>query len=239
MASLILVRHGESQWNLEQRFTGWADVGLTARGIEQMRVAGTALLSEGIELDVTFSSALSRCIHSLWILLESMDMVWVTQHVDWRLNERHYGALTGQMKMRAEERYGTLAVKEWRRGYAAQPPPLDEAAREYVNLDQRYAGVPARDLPKTESLSQTVGRVSKAWVEAIAPQLLYGRSVVVVAHGNSLRALTKIVEELSDAEVGQVEIGNGEPCIYDINAALKATNKRILMQDIKSPSHIL
>lgn len=239
MAWLTLVRHGESQWNLEQRFTGWADVDLTPRGIEQMRSAGEALRRQGIELDLAYSSALTRCIRSLWVLLETLGCVWVPQRIDWRLNERHYGALTGCLKTQAEAEFGAAAVQRWRRTYDAQPPALDAASAEYVKLDRRYAGLAAGRIPSSESLRQTVARVSEAWQDSIVPALRMGQSVVIVAHGNSLRALTKLIEGLSDTEIAQVEIGNGEPCIYELDATLKVRGKCILTQATRSGSDIL
>lgn len=239
MAWLTLVRHGESQWNLEQRFTGWADVELTPRGIEQMRNAGEVLRRQGVELDVAYSSTLTRCIRSLWVLLETMGCVWVPHRIDWRLNERHYGALTGRLKIEAEKEYGAAAVRRWRRTYDAQPPALDAASVECVKLDRRYAGLDASRIPSSESLRQTVARVSEAWRESIVPTLQMGQSVAIVAHGNSLRALTKIIEGLSDSEIARVEIGNGEPCIYELDTAFNVRGKCVLAQAIRSTSDIL
>ncbi|OZI30799.1 hypothetical protein CAL29_22725 [Bordetella genomosp. 10] len=238
MVWLTLVRHGESQWNQEQRFTGWADVPLTPRGIEQMRMAGAALRQRGLGVDVAYTSALTRCVHSLEILLEAMGRPDVPRHIDWRLNERHYGALTGRLKAEAEQEYGAAAVRHWRRAYDGQPPAADEAAQARYR-QACHAGALAVPLPSSESLCQTVSRVSAAWRDAIAPALRTGASVIVVAHGNSLRALTMLIEKLSSADVVHLEIGNGEPCLYELDAALAPITKHILAQAAPTRSEIL
>lgn len=239
MGRLTLVRHGESQWNLEQRFTGWADVELTRRGVAQMESAGKALRQQGIELDVAFSSALTRSIRSLWILLEASGSLRVPVRIDWRLNERHYGALTGRSKAEAEKEYGAAMVQRWRRAYDAEPPATTEESGAYIKLDRRYAGLSATRLPTAESLRQTVARVSAAWQESIAPALRMGQSIAVVAHGNSVRALTKIVEGIAEAEIVRLEIANGEPCVYEFDSELIVLGKRVLTQSINSASDIL
>ena len=238
-AQLILVRHGESRWNLEQRFTGWADIDLTAEGEQQMRAAGLALRQAGIALDQTYSSVLRRCIRSQWILLEAMECFWVPQILDWRLNERHYGALTGRDKALAEREYGPAAVLHWRRSYTAQPPAIDAAAAVFVSIDRRYAGLAAGDIPVGESLQQTVARVHDVWHESIAKSLRTGKTVAIVGHGNSLRALIKIVEGLSDAEITGVEVGNGTPLIYEFDATLQLRGKRTLTAAPNQSSEIL
>lgn len=239
MSCLVIVRHGESQWNLEQRFTGWADVDLTPRGVAQMERAGKRLRQHGIELNEAYSSTLTRSIRSLWILLDAIGTLWIPVRIDWRLNERHYGALTGQSKMQAEKEYGAALVQRWRRAYDAEPPPISGESGVFVKLDRRYAGLPASTIPTGESLLQTVARVSETWRESIAPALRMGQSVLVVAHGNSLRALTKIIEGTADADIGRLEIANGEPRVYEFDSALTLIDKRVLSQSLQSASDIL
>lgn len=225
---LILVRHGESRWNLEQRFTGWADVDLTADGERQMKTAGLALRQAGITLDLVYASVLRRCIRSAWLMLDAMDCMWLPPFLDWRLNERHYGALTGQSKVLAERTYGPAAVTAWRRSYTAQPPPVDAAASAFIRIDRRYAGLSAADLPAGESLQQTAERVQAVWQESIAPALRTGKTVAVIGHGNSLRALIKMVEGISDTGVTDVEVGNGAPIVYELDFALRLQRRHTL-----------
>jgi 2,3-bisphosphoglycerate-dependent phosphoglycerate mutase len=236
---LILIRHGESQWNFEQRFTGWADVDLTPDGVQQMRTAALALQQEGIEPDLLYSSVLRRCIRSSWELLDALDRMWLPQILDWRLNERHYGALTGRSKPLAEQEFGVAAVLRWRRSYAGQPPALDAAAAAWVKTDQRYDAVPPHALPASESLEQTVERVRRVWQDSIAPALLTAKTVAIVGHGNSLRALIKIIEGLSDTEIASVEVSNGTPYVYELDAALRAQAKHILAVPLRRASEIL
>ncbi len=238
-ASLILVRHGESQWNREQRFTGWADVDLTDEGIAQMRGAATALHNADLGFDVSYSSVLRRCIRSQWVLLDTMNCMWVPQVLDWRLNERHYGALTGCMKSDAVRVYGEAVVHCWRRSFDAEPPPIDAAAAAHVAIDRRYATVAVSEIPVSESLCQTVGRVRSVWQQSIAPALHAGRRVAVVGHGNGLRALTKIIEGVPDDDIAHVEVGNGVPIIYELDGALKPLRKRVLPMPLGRPSEIL
>ena len=236
---LILVRHGESQWNRDSRFTGWADVDLTAQGIVQMRGAARALREAGIDFDLAYSSVLHRCIRSLWILLEAMDCTWVPQILDWRLNERHYGALTGRSKSDAELQYGEATVLRWRRSYYAQPPALDAAAAAYITIDRRYAGLAPGDIPVGESLQQTVVRVREVWQQSISIALRANRSVAIIGHGNSLRALIKTVENLSDADIVRVEVDNGVPIVYELDAELQPYCKRVLSVAPRRTSEIL
>jgi 2,3-bisphosphoglycerate-dependent phosphoglycerate mutase len=236
---LILIRHGESQWNFEQRFTGWADVDLTPDGVRQMHTAALALQQEGIVPELLYSSVMRRCIRSSWALLDALDMMWLPQILDWRLNERHYGALTGRSKPLAEQEFGAAAVLRWRRSYAGQPPALDAGAAAWVKTDQRYAAAAPDALPTSESLEQTVERVRRVWLDSIAPALSAPKTVVIVGHGNSLRALIKIIEDLSDTDIASVEVSNGTPYVYELDAALQAQSKHILAVPLPRASEIL
>jgi 2,3-bisphosphoglycerate-dependent phosphoglycerate mutase len=239
----VLIRHGESLWNRDQRFTGWADVDLTDEGLAQMHDAAAVLRDNGIAIDIAFSSVLRRCIRSLWALLDAGDCPWVPQVLDWRLNERHYGALTGQSKPEAEQTHGKDAVRHWRRGYDARPPQLDAAAdaaaAHYVAIDRRYAGVPPGALPNGESLHDTVVRVRQVWQQSMVPALHGRTTAVVVGHGNSLRALIKILEDVSDEDIVGVEVGNASPIVYELDARLKPVQKRVLAVTPRRPSEIL
>lgn len=224
MSQLILIRHGESEWNRDQRFTGWTDVGLTERGRIQMVNAGMLLLREGLACDIAFTSVLSRCIRSNWALLEGMGKVWVPVIQDWRLNERHYGALSALSKPTAIDIYGADAVQCWRRTYEAVPPLRDRDAPAYLDgypiLDERYSHVLPEDVPRGESLAQVVSRVKSIWTGAISDALRAGRRVAVTAHGNSLRALIKLIEDVSDSDIAQLEVHNAVPLVYEFDLAL-------------------
>ncbi|WP_326539666.1 2,3-bisphosphoglycerate-dependent phosphoglycerate mutase [Pseudorhodoferax sp.] len=239
MRQLVLVRHGESEWNRTQRFTGWADVGLTAAGQAQMRAAAVALRQAGIGIDAAFCSVLRRCTASQWILLDTLERTWVPQLADWRLNERHYGGLTGRSKAQAEREHGLAAVQRWRRSYDAVPPPMDARATACVPIDGRYAGLAAAQIPAGESLQQTVARVDQVWRQRIAPMLATHATVAVVGHGNSLRALMKTVECLSDDAIASVEVANAEPVVYAFDAAGRLLCKRRLQAGSARPSEIL
>ncbi len=239
VANLILVRHGESQWNRDNRFTGWADVGLTEEGVAQMRDAAAAIRAAGLEFDVAHTSVLRRCIRSQWILLEELDRMWVPQVLDWRLNERHYGSLTGRSKSETVQTFGVAAVQRWRRAYDAEPPPIDAAAAALVPLDRRYAALSASAIPHGESLHQTVARVAAVWHESIAPALQSGQRVLVTGHGNGLRAMIKIIEEVSDDDTVHLEVGNATPVVYQLDAELHALHKCALPILHRRPSEIL
>ncbi len=242
LSRLILVRHGESAWNRDQRFTGWADVDLTAEGVAQMHDAARALVAHGLAIDAAFSSVLLRCTRSLWELLDAADCTWVPRVLDWRLNERHYGALTGRSKPEAELTHGKEAVRRWRRGYDARPPLLDadaDATAQYIPLDGRYADVPPDSLPMGESLHDTVQRVQAVWQDLLAPALRQPQTVVVVGHGNSLRALIKILEGVSDEDIVAVEVGNASPVVYELDAALRPTARHVLAVPPRRASEIL
>jgi 2,3-bisphosphoglycerate-dependent phosphoglycerate mutase len=236
---LILIRHGESEWNRDNRFTGWADVGLTPGGTEQMRAAARLLRDAGISVDAAYSSVLSRCILSLWIVLEELDCPWVSQILDWRLNERHYGGLTGLVKSEAEARFGHAAVLGWRRGYDTQPPPLDDEAAAYIAIDRRYAGLSADAVPLGESLEQTVTRVQDVWLQSMIPALRNAHSLLVVGHGNSLRALIKILEGVSDDDVVSLEVDNAVPIVYELDSALAVRKKSVFADTPTQRSEIL
>ncbi len=236
---LILIRHGESEWNRDNRFTGWADVRLTEDGAEQMRAAARLLRDAEISVDAAYSSVLSRCILSLWIVLEELDCPWVSQILDWRLNERHYGGLTGLVKSEAEVRFGHAAVLGWRRGYDTQPPPLDDEAAAYIAIDRRYAGLSADAVPLGESLEQTVTRVQDVWLQSMVPALRNAHSLLVVGHGNSLRALIKILEGVSDDDVVSLEVDNAVPIVYELDSALAVRKKSVFADTPTQRSEIL
>ncbi len=228
MSQLILVRHGQSIWNLENLFTGWTDVDLSEAGRAEARSAGRLLLSEGLAPAVAFTSVLKRAIRTLWIMVDEMDRMWIPVERTWRLNERHYGALQGLNKAQTVERHGEAQVKIWRRSYDVPPPPLALDDRRHPRFDPRYADVPETELPATESLKDTLARVLPCWQERIVPQLAAGRTVLVVAHGNSLRALVKMLDGLSEAAVVELNIPTGVPLLYDLDPQLKPRGSRYL-----------
>src|SRR6188768_3301406 len=195
---LVLLRHGQSVWNLENLFTGWVDVDLSAQGLDEAREAGRLLKAEGITLDIAFVSVLKRAIRTLWIALDEMDLMWLPVERSWRLNARHYGALQGLDKAQTVARHGADQVKIWRRSYDVPPPPLPRDDPQHPRFDRRYASVPATELPAAESLKDTLARVLPYWNARLAPELAAGRSILVAAHGNSLRALVKMLDDISD-----------------------------------------
>jgi 2,3-bisphosphoglycerate-dependent phosphoglycerate mutase len=225
MPQLILIRHGESVWNRDNRFTGWADVGLTEKGSAQMHEAGALLRREGHMIDVAFTSVLSRCILSQWALFQGMGRLWVPAVADWRLNERHYGALTGLSKSAAVDTYGVDAMQKWRRSFDISLPAGGGDGGDYPILDERYAHLRPSDLPQGESLAQVVERVRPVWEDGIAAALRAGQRVVVIAHGNSLRALMKLIEDIADDDITQVEVANAIPVLFELNQALKVVKK--------------
>lgn len=239
VSRLVLVRHGESQWNQEGRFTGWADVDLTDVGVLQMHEAAAALKAADITFDVAFTSVLRRCIRSQWILQEAMDCMWVPVIPDWRLNERHYGHLTGQLKDDAIRIHGQDMVNQWRRAYDAVPPPLQASTDSPVQIDRRYHALQPEQIPSGESLHQTVRRVDGAWREVIAPALRSHQQVLVMAHGNSLRALIKIIEGLSDQDCQSLEVPNAAPLIYELDETLTVQGKTELTVQPRQSSTIL
>ncbi|MEI2416043.1 2,3-diphosphoglycerate-dependent phosphoglycerate mutase [Orrella sp. JC864] len=221
MYKLVLMRHGESQWNLENRFTGWTDVDLTDTGREQARQAGELLKREGYGFDLAYTSVLKRAIRTLWIALDAMDLMHTPVHNSWRLNERHYGALQGLNKAETAAKYGDEQVLIWRRAYAIAPNPLEADDPRHPRFDPRYARIPAGQLPATECLKDTVARVLPIWNESIAPAIKAGRRVLIAAHGNSLRALIKHLDEVSDDDIVHLNIPTGQPLVYELDENLK------------------
>jgi 2,3-bisphosphoglycerate-dependent phosphoglycerate mutase len=225
---LLLLRHGQSIWNLENLFTGWVDVDLSAQGLLEAQEAGRLLKAEGIAFDIAFTSVLKRAIRTLWIALDEMDMMWLPVERTWRLNERHYGSLQGLNKTQTVERHGAEQVKVWRRSYDIPPPSLPASDPGHPRFDRRYAGVPAGELPSAESLKDTLARVLPYWNTRIAPELQAGRNVLVAAHGNSLRALVKMLDGMSDADIVELNIPTGVPLLYTLDASLKPISSRYL-----------
>lgn len=221
MHQLILLRHGESVWNQENLFTGWTDVDLSERGREESRLAGLALKERGVGFDVAFTSVLKRAIRTLWILLDEVDRMWVPVHHDWRLNERHYGALQGLNKAQTAEKYGVDQVKKWRRSYLVQPPALEPGDPRHPRMDPRYRELEPNLLPATECLKDTVERVLPCWESRVAPLLRQGKRVIIVAHGNSLRGLIKFLDGISDDEIVNLEIPTGQPLVYELDEELR------------------
>ncbi|HUN25001.1 MAG TPA: 2,3-diphosphoglycerate-dependent phosphoglycerate mutase [Steroidobacteraceae bacterium] len=225
---LVLVRHGESIWNVENLFTGWTDVDLSDAGRNEARAAGRELLSAGINADVAFTSVLKRAIRTLWIMLDEMDRMWIPVERSWRLNERHYGALQGLNKAQTVERHGEAQVKIWRRSYDVPPPSLSREDERHPRFDPRYAAVDPAELPCSESLKDTLERVLPCWRERICPALAQDRNVLVVAHGNSLRALVKMLDGLSESQVVELNIPTGAPLLYELDTDLKPRARRYL-----------
>jgi len=223
---LILCRHGQSDWNLKNLFTGWTDVDLTEKGIEEAKEAGRTLAQAGYAFDVAYTSVLKRAVRTLWLIQDEMDLMWIPVHRSWRLNERHYGALQGLNKAETAEKYGDEQVHVWRRSYDTPPPPLEEDDERHPRFDRRYAGI--ADLPATESLKNTLERVVPYWDDVIAPDLLAGRHVLIAAHGNSLRALVKMLDEMSDEEITGFNIPTGIPLAYELDDDLKPRNREFL-----------
>ncbi len=225
MYRLVLLRHGESLWNKENRFTGWTDVDLTDRGREEAREAGRLMAAEKFEFDVAHTSVLKRAIRTLWIALDEMDVLWIPVYRSWRLNERHYGALQGLNKSETADKYGEAQVKIWRRSYDIPPPPLTPDDPRHPSRDRRYALLSPQELPLTESLKDTVARFLPYWHKAIAPDIIAGRKVLIAAHGNSLRALVKYLDNLSEEEIVELNIPTGIPLVYLLNDDLKPLQK--------------
>ena len=217
---LVLLRHGESLWNKENRFTGWTDVDLSPQGIEEAREAGKVLKKEGYQFDVAFTSVLKRAIRTLWIVMDEMDQMWIPVHRSWRLNERHYGALQGLNKSDMAQKYGEEQVKIWRRSYVICPPPLTENDKRHAGHDIRYKNLSKKELPLTESLELTVKRFLPYWQEAIAPEIKSGKRVLIAAHGNSLRALVKLLDKVTDEAIVEYNIPTGIPLVYELDGKL-------------------
>jgi 2,3-bisphosphoglycerate-dependent phosphoglycerate mutase len=222
MKKLVLLRHGESTWNQENRFTGWTDVGLTEKGVNEAALAGRLLRQEGYDFDVAFTSVLKRAIKTLWVALEEMDRMWIPIHHSWRLNERHYGALQGLNKAETATKFGDAQVKIWRRAYDIAPPPLEDGDPRLVMSDERYAEISSTAFPRTECLKDTVARFLPYWVASIAPVIRSGKRVIIAAHGNSLRALVKYLDNVSDADIVELNIPTGQPLVYELDNDLKS-----------------
>jgi len=227
MATVVLLRHGESTWNRENRFTGWADVDLTEKGLAEARAAGQLLKDEGFVFDVAFTSMLKRANKTLTTVLDVMDRMWIPVDHSWRLNERHYGALQGLNKAETAAQHGEAQVKIWRRAYDVAPPALPDGDPRLSDADPRYADADA-PLPRTECLKDTVARFLPYWHSAIVPQIQAGRRVLIVAHGNSLRALVKHLDDISDADIVELNIPTGQPLVYELDAKFKGMSHRYL-----------
>jgi 2,3-bisphosphoglycerate-dependent phosphoglycerate mutase len=221
MHKLVLLRHGQSTWNLENRFTGWKDVDLSEQGSREASEAGRLLHEGGYEFDVVYTSLLKRAIRTMWLALDAMDQMWLPVIRNWRLNERHYGALQGLNKAETAEQHGEEQVKIWRRSYDTPPPALDESDERYPGHDRRYAGLSAEELPLTESLKDTVARFVPYWEGEIAPRVRKGDRVLIVAHGNSLRALVKHLDGMSEEQILGLNIPTGIPLVYELDGDLK------------------
>jgi 2,3-bisphosphoglycerate-dependent phosphoglycerate mutase len=225
---LILVRHGQSIWNLQNLYTGWMDVDLSEQGHSEAADAGRQVLREKLAIDVAFTSLLKRAIRTLWIMLDEMDRMWVPVERSWRLNERHYGALQGLNKAQTVAEHGEAQVKIWRRSYDIAPPPLDASDPRHPRFDPRYASIDPSLLPATESLKDTLARVLPLWESRISSDLLAGRNVLIAAHGNSLRALVKMLDGISDQDIVELNIPTGVPLLYELDDKLKPLAKRYL-----------
>ena len=226
--TLVLLRHGQSQWNKENRFTGWVDVDLSEQGLTEARAAGQALHDARLGFDIAYTSILKRAIRTLWMVMEQMDAAWLPVVRAWQLNERHYGALQGLNKAQTAAKHGEEQVHAWRRGYAIQPPPLDAAQLNEMYSQPRYGSIPADQRPASESLADTVARVVPYWNNVISPDIRAGRRVLIAAHGNSLRALVKHLDSVSDDAIVEMNIPTGLPLVYELDADLKPLSRQYL-----------
>ncbi len=221
MYKVVLLRHGESEWNKENRFTGWTDVDLTEKGINEAKKAGKVLKENGFEFEIAFVSVLKRALRTLWLTLEEMDQLWIPWEKSWRLNERHYGGLQGLNKAETAAKHGEEQVLIWRRSYDVPPPPLDKTDDRYPGKLRVYSDVAVNDLPVTESLKDTVARFLPYWHDTIAPTIKSGKKVIIAAHGNSLRALVKYLDSMSEEEILKLNIPTGMPLVYELDKDLK------------------
>lgn len=221
MKKIVLLRHGESVWNKENRFTGWTDVDLTDKGVQEAREAGRLLRDAGFDFELAYCSVLKRAIRTLWIVLEELDRMWIPQQLSWRLNERHYGALQGLNKAETAQKYGDDQVLIWRRSYDTPPPALETHDPRSAARDPRYGGIPAEELPRTECLKDTVARFLPYWNETIAPQVRSGRRLIIAAHGNTIRALVKYLDNVSEKDIVGLNIPTGIPLVYELEDDLK------------------
>ncbi|HWO02887.1 MAG TPA: 2,3-diphosphoglycerate-dependent phosphoglycerate mutase [Blastocatellia bacterium] len=221
MIKLVLIRHGQSTWNQENRFTGWTDVDLTEQGGSEARQAGLLLKEASLSFDLAYTSVLKRAIRTLWIVLDELDLMWIPVEISWRLNERHYGALQGLNKAETAKKFGEEQVKVWRRSYDTPPPPLEKTDPRHPGLDPRYRRLSDSEIPLTESLKDTVARFLPYWKEAIVPTIQSGQRVLIAAHGNSLRALVKHLDEVSEEEIVGLNIPTGVPLVYELDEKLR------------------
>ncbi|CAD7482980.1 2,3-diphosphoglycerate-dependent phosphoglycerate mutase [Lacticaseibacillus paracasei] len=228
MAKLVLIRHGQSEWNLSNQFTGWVDVDLSEKGVEEAKHAGQLVKQAGLEFDQAYTSVLTRAIKTLHYVLEESNQLWIPEMKTWRLNERHYGALQGLNKKETADKYGADQVHIWRRSYDVLPPLLKATDEGSAAKDRRYADLDPRIIPGGENLKVTLERVIPFWEDHIAPDLLAGKNVIIAAHGNSLRALTKYIENISDADIMNLEMATGEPVVYDFDEKLNVNSKNKL-----------
>lgn len=228
MAKLVLIRHGQSEWNLSNQFTGWVDVDLSEKGVEEAKHAGQLVKQAGLEFDQAYTSVLTRAIKTLHYVLEESDQLWIPEMKTWRLNERHYGALQGLNKKETADKYGADQVHIWRRSYDVLPPLLKATDEGSAAKDRRYADLDPRIIPGGENLKVTLERVIPFWEDHIAPDLLAGKNVIIAAHGNSLRAVTKYIENISDADIMNLEMATGEPVVYDFDEKLNVNSKNKL-----------
>lgn len=228
MGQLVLLRHGESQWNLENRFTGWTDVDLTDKGRQEAKTAGALLKAEGFTFDLAYTSVLTRAIRTCFIALDEMQLLWIPVERSWRLNEKHYGVLQGLNKAETAAKHGEAQVKIWRRSYDVPPPPIPNDDPRHPSHDARYASLTARETPGTESLKETVDRFLPFWHSNIAPSIASGKRVLITAHGNSLRALVKYLDNISDEDIVELNIPTGIPLVYELNDGLRAVSHRYL-----------
>lgn len=228
MPTLVLLRHGESDWNKENRFTGWTDVDLSEKGIAEAREGARLLKEGGFTFDIAFTSVLKRAIRTLWIVQDGLDLMWIPVQKSWRLNERHYGALQGLNKAETATKFGDEQVKVWRRSYDVPPPPLTTDDPRFPGHDRRYHGLTDTELPRTESLKDTGARFLPYWFETIVPTIESGERVLIAAHGNSLRALVKHLDHISDAEIPELNIPTGVPLVYELNDKMEALSHRYL-----------
>ena len=228
VTKLVLVRHGESVWNKENRFTGWTDVELSDKGRNEAREAGKLLKAEGFTFDYAYTSVLKRAIHTLWNILDEVDQQWLPVEKSWKLNERHYGALQGLNKAETAEKYGDEQVKQWRRGFAVTPPELTKDDDRFPGKDPRYASLTEAELPLTESLALTIDRVTPYWEEVIKPRVASGDKVIIAAHGNSLRALVKYLDNMSEEEILELNIPTAVPLVYEFDENMKPIKRYYL-----------
>jgi len=228
MYKLVLIRHGESAWNKENRFTGWTDVDLSGKGLGEAREGGEVLKKEGYVFDIAFTSVLKRAIRTLWLVLDQMDLMWIPVLRDWRLNERHYGALQGLNKAETAAKFGEAQVKIWRRSYDVPPPALEETDARNPANDPRYKSLKKGQAPLTECLKDTVARVMPCWNDTIAPAIKSGKRILIAAHGNSLRALVKYLDNISDTEIVELNIPTGMPLVYELDGNLKPLKRYYL-----------